>query len=501
MTVGRIDLREPARPIARQQRLPAVRWIVGIVLFASALGMLFSDSPIAVLACGAALVAIILLLWRPNDLPIFLLPVIFQWSQVAVKPLLTIVYDRPIDRVLDFGFHLQTGTEAAAVFGFAGVTSLAFGVWLGSGRASLYSERALRLEAQTWNGGLMLRLTLGAIVLGRAATALASLSGSAYQIVVVFSGIEFVGLFAFAYWCFANRTGYRYLFAIMTFEILSGLTGFFADFRLPLVVLAAAALAARPTFRLSSIAFMASLAAVIVLLATFWSEIKTDYRRFVTEGSGGQVVMQSLDARLGYIYDAAAGFDTAQFADGFNKLLSRHSYIDFLGATMNYVPSMVPHEDGRLVGMAFMNMLMPRILFPDKPPLPDDTQITSEYTGIDFYSAQDTSISIGYLGELYIDFGYVGALIAAAVIGAALGFGYRILRDYDRVPRLISYGVCTLLALSFMDFGTALIKSINGAVLAFGAAFIIQRFIAPRGLSMLLKYRRPQVPASTVQRR
>ncbi|HEY1982259.1 MAG TPA: hypothetical protein VGH13_19470, partial [Xanthobacteraceae bacterium] len=195
-------------------------------------------------------------------------------------------------------------------------------------------------------------------------------------------------------------------------------------------------------------------------------------------------------------------FDGAQFEDGFNKLLARHSYIDFLGATMNYVPSMVPHEDGRLVGAAIANMLMPRVLFPDKPPLANDTDVTSEYTGINFYSAGDTSISIGYLGELYIDFGYAGALVAMTAIGACLGFGYRFLRVYERVPLLITYGACTLLSLSFMDFGTALIKALNASVLAFAAALVIQRFIAPRVLAQFFpRDRKQQAPVKPMPRR
>jgi len=166
---------------------------------------------------------------------------------------------------------------------------------------------------------------------------------------------------------FRQWEGYRYLIAIMTFEILSGLTGFFADFRGPVLILALAALVARPSLRFSSIATVTSVAVVILLLATFWSAIKIDYRRFANAGTGGQVVAQSLEDRLGFIYDAALDFDAKKFATGFNILLARYSYIDFLGATMAYVPRIVPHEDGRLSGGAIENMIMPRLLFPNKP--------------------------------------------------------------------------------------------------------------------------------------
>ena len=298
-------------------------------------------------------------------------------------------------------------------------------------------------------------------------------------------------MFGLAYWCFVNQTGYLYLIAVMAFEIAVGLTGFFADFRGPVLMLALAALAARQSFRLSSILIITSVAAAILCLAAFWSEVKNDYREFVNQGTGGQIAVQPLEARLGYIYGAAVQFDGDQFADGFDRLLSRFSYIDFLGATLANVPRFVPHEDGGLLGAAIANMVMPRVLFPNKPPLPSDTEVTGRYTGADMGNTETTSISIGYLGELYIDFGYFGALVAATILGAAIGVLYRLLRDYDRVPRLINYALCAAMTLPFIDFGTALVKTMNGVVLAFGAALITQRLIAPRVLALYItKYNR-----------
>ncbi|HEY1980207.1 MAG TPA: hypothetical protein VGH13_08960, partial [Xanthobacteraceae bacterium] len=279
--------------------LHASRLVIGCVVLVSLLGTFISSNPLTVFAGGATLAAIATMLWRPSDVPIFLLPIIFQWSEVAVKPILTVFYGVPIERVLNIGFTLRNGTEAAALFGFAGIACLTFGIYVGAGKPRAQAERALRAEAQRWPGGLVLGLALGSIVLGRVAGAFAPMFGSAYQIILAFAGLEYVGLFGFAYWCFINEAGYRYLIAIMGLEILFGFTGFFADFRLPIIVLAVAALAARPSFRFSSITAMACLVLGIVVLATFWSEIKLDYRTFSTEGGGGQAVTGSMEGRLG----------------------------------------------------------------------------------------------------------------------------------------------------------------------------------------------------------
>lgn len=499
MSTGFTSARRPTSAVLGSTTRTNV--IVCIVLLAAGLASLVSTAPLTVLAAGASLAWIIYLLWAPNQPPLFLVPVVFQWTQVAVKPLLTVVYDRPIDQVLEFGYHVPYGSETAVLFGFAGLSCLAFGIWVG-GRSSPQLGQRLRDETRQWNGPLVLRLALGAIVLGRFIGSVASLAGSAYQLALALEGIEFVGLFVFAYWCLVNRTGYRYLIAVMGFETLFGMIGFFADFKLPIFVLAAAVLAARPSFRAGSIALMVTMFSLAVVLGVFWSEIKDNYRSFANENTGAQAALQSVDARADYIYNAAVNFDGAQFSAGLDKFLSRHSYVDFLGATLNYVPGTVPHQGGRLIGAALQNMLMPRVLFPDKPPLPSDTDVTSEFTGIYFYTAvQDTSISIGYLGELYIDFGYSGALIAMAVIGAALGYGVRYLRDYGRGPLLIRYGTCAILALSFVDFGTALVKALNGVVLAFAAAIVMQRVIAPQAISLLIfRLRSQRAPLRPVRR-
>ena len=335
----------------------------------------------------------------------------------------------------------------------------------------------------------MLGLALGSIVFGHAVDAFAGWAGPAIQLVLPFSGSKVVGLFILGYWCFINETGYRFLLVVMAFEIAIGITGFFADFRAPVLALAIAALAARASFRWSSIMIVSLIGALIFSLAVFWSDIKKDYRDFANGGAGGQGVVQPLDARLDYIYNAAANFDSKQFAVGVDNLIKRHSYIEFLAATLSYVPRLVPHTDGAQIGNAVANMLMPRMFFPDKAPLPNDTEITQQYTGLNVVGTGDqmTSISIGWLGELYIDFGYIGALIATTLLGAAAGFGYSVLKNYKRLPLLVNYGICVMFALMLSEFGTALIKSVDGAVLTFGAAIVTQRIIATRALAYIVR--------------
>ena len=112
--------------------------------------------------------------------------------------------------------------------------------------------------------------------------------------------------------------------------------------------------------------------------------IKEDYRGFVSQGSGEQVVLVSLEERLAYLTDRIGDVDWEMMSDGLGYLVMRLGYVDYLSATMRNVPSRVPFQDGAQIGATVMHVLQPRLLFPDKPPLPSDTEVVQKYTGIHF---------------------------------------------------------------------------------------------------------------------
>src|SRR5262249_55224683 len=151
----------------------------------------------------------------------------------------------------------------------------------------------------------------------------------------------------------------------------------------------------------------------------WWSAIKTDYRTFLDQGTGQQVVLVSFEDRIEFLLKQLADVNGETIDEGFKRLALRLGYIDFLAATMGYVPSNLPFQDGRQIGATIINVLQPRLLFPDKEPLPSDSEILEKYTGITFggSSGAGTSVSLGYLAELYVDFGPFGAVIATFILG------------------------------------------------------------------------------------
>ena len=90
----------------------------------------------------------------------------------------------------------------------------------------------------------------------------------------------------------------------------------------------------------------------------------------------------------------------------------------------------------------------------------NDSEATSHFAGVNLDLSGNSSISIGYLGELYIDFGYVGAVVGAFLIGLLGGRAYAVLRAYRGIPLFFSYAIATMVLLQFILFETDLVGSL-----------------------------------------
>jgi len=458
-------------------RLPPIATaIVASVLVLTPLLAMASLSPVAVGLSGAALVLIIALLWRADEPPILLVPVLFQWSEVATLPIATVWRQVPLDSMS----YLEGNLEVSAAYGLAGVTALAVGLRLGSAGGALrpFAHR-LQVEARALRLDQVLKIGLGAMALGYMLSTLSGSAGPARELLGNAAGVKHVGLFVIAYWCLVNERNYGLLAAVAAFEIIIGMTGFFAEFKNGVLTLLVAVMAARPRLRASDLAAAAIMGSLILFVATFWTAIKVDYRALVNAGTGAQVVEVPLDERLAHIARAFGDLDGATLADSFELLVDRHGYIGYLALVMQNVPAYVPHEDGKLTLGVISHITMPRIFFPDKPPLPSDTDVMKQYTGLTDTWNENTSISIGNLGELYVDFGLIGGLMAELVIGLMAGLVYRTLRKNSRCPAIVTAGLCVMIALPLAYFGTAYVKLIGSFVFTSVIAVLLQRIVAP----------------------
>ena len=138
-----------------------------------------------------------------------------------------------------------------------------------------------------------------------------------------------------------------------------------------------------------------------------WSAIKGEYRAYVSGGEHAQIVTVGFGDRMAKLGELVSALDREALADGADRLVKRITYVEFFGAVLLYVPAVAPHEDGAIWWDAIIRPFMPRLFFPDKGII-DDSERTNKYTGLGVSGSDvGTSISIGYFGEAYIDFGAV----------------------------------------------------------------------------------------------
>ena len=477
------------------RREKTFRWGMALAIVAAFVtAAAFSPSPGPLVCAGASLAVIIGLLWRRDEPSLLLAPALLQWTSVAVKPIQAMLQATPLNELADYGGLL----DRAAYLGFACVSALAVGLYFGSRSRVRYVDEILSTEALLIRENSALGLSFSLIIIGHAVAFLSAYAGPLRPGMLALSSVSLQGLFLLSFWSLKNNAGYVYMAGAVLLELVVGFTGFFAGFKDPVLILAMATLAASRRLNARHLVMLAIATLLALSLASFWSEVKVGYRGAANEGSQQQVASASLATRLDYLIDQAGSFGPDQFADGFGKLISRISYIDFLADTMTYVPTYVPHEHGAHTLSAILNSLTPRIFFPDKPPTPADSEVTAHYTGLDVNRSEGTSISIGYVGELYIDFGFLGAIAAAAGLGLAAGLLFKLILYHRRLPLIVNVAMASTFALSLDSFDTAMVKFVGGFGLAFCGAIVVQRYVLPLliGLTCREDARRLRRPAA-----
>jgi hypothetical protein len=382
--------------------------------------------------------------------------------------------------------------EAAAFYGLMGVVMLSLGLRLALefGRTSpLLGD--LRSDAQLLSFKSVSKAALTLIAIGYLFGAAAAFVGPARELFNSVSELKTLGLFILSYWCLSRRQNLNVLAAVFIFEIVIGMTGFFADFKNGILALVIAAIIARPKLGQQGILPAAGAGLLLLGVGIFWSAVKVEYRDFVNEGTGAQVILVPIEERVSFLGDAAFKFSIDDVQRGFDSLVARHGYIDFLAQTMRFVPYGRPHENGALTQAVVIHIATPRVLFPGKPPLPNDTEVMAKYTGRPMIWDNNTSISLGHLAELYIDFGYFGGLFGMMVIGLIVGGICRVLVGHRGSSDLLKAGLCVMATLPLAYFGTAYVKLIGALVFTSLIAIAFQ-VVASRCLPSLSAMKTPR---------
>ena len=437
------------------------RWAKVLAIWLIALLGLLTPNPLLTTAGVAALPLLTMLLWRPGEPPILLLVALNQWIQVFMPALRADLGGQRVGEDIRL-----PETEAAAWLGLFTVLVLALGMRLGAGRGAGMEQR----DVDRWN--LELKWTRlaafysSALVLALALPEIAWLVPSLRQPILVFGGLRWIAVFM-VLWMATGRSDLRLLAALVVLvETIIGLGSYFSGFKTVYFLGAVALLSARA--RSSRIAW-AGLAVVGVLaigLGVVWQAVKLDYRPFLSRGEKSQAVLVSPADRYGFLVDRTLTLDVADLSRGLESGVERLGYLEYFARAIQTVPSQVPHQDGKLWLEALAHLVTPRLLFPEKREI-NDSDRTNAFCGVRVADAdQGTSISIGYAGESYIDFGPVLMFVPILLLGMFWGWGYRWLSNCSlERPLAIAAGVVFVMS-GALYFESSNLKILGGGVIA-----------------------------------
>jgi hypothetical protein len=115
-------------------------------------------------------------------------------------------------------------------------------------------------------------------------------------------------------------------------------------------------------------------------------------------------------------------------------------------------------------------VLIPRVIWPDKPTGAGSGDLVSQYTGLRFQA--DTSVGIGQVMEFYVNFGSAGVVAGFFLLGALMTWldrGARRCLDHDDWLRFARWFV---VGLSLMQTGGSLVDVVGGAAAGLVAVLI-----------------------------
>jgi hypothetical protein len=298
------------------------------------------------------------------------------------------------------------------------------------------------------------------------------------QPLLVFSRIRYIFLYFLVTRLISQKMRWPWIAGILFTELMLGFTGFFAEFREPLVVVGIAILGTMDRKRAKTWVLVGSLVALGVMSAIVWTAIKPIIR-------SNYATTVSRTERLG----AALTITGATFTTGaplwkyhVDAMISRIWAIYFPALALERVPSVLPHENGRIIWGALQNVFAPRMFFPDKAVLPSQSDEVRKYAGVWVAGREtNTSYAFGYAAESYVDFGVPLMFGPIFIWGLLLGFAYRWLSNHIRYHELRT-GVTIVVVWTTMAYYEASWVMMIGpavmilAVLGTGAA-AVDRFL------------------------
>lgn len=397
---------------------------------------------------GLTLVVILRNLWKPYVPPALLIFVSFHWLQVFAS----ILY---ADFIEKSSYKPYSGDDTEYLFGITFLQIMLMSYVL---RNYVFDSRhnatyeMLKESAEKLNSrNVIIGYAVSAVVLP-VLVAWSWRSPSLFQLVSTFNIVKliFTGLMVFI--LLLKKTKNKLLIGgILLFDFVISFASFFSGFKILIILIILIYITVNPHIKKSALLKLSPFVIILVIFFSFWSYVKGGYREFLNQGSSQQVKAVSNSQALSYMYSRVVDIKLSELRQGAAIFLKRLQYMERYTEAYNRVPSEIEYQNGKELASTLEFIFVPRALNPNKG-VKDASERTSYYTGKDFTKAsQGTSISMGYMCDLYIDFGLYLMIIPLLLITAVIGYIYRSILNVKGYNKLFVY---TLLGGVFLSLGT-----------------------------------------------
>jgi hypothetical protein len=368
-------------------------------------------------------VAVLILIWKllpqGEGPPVLALALTAQWVQISIGVFYVGLTGRELEATINSEW------VPMVLIGLGGLVSLTTGLWLG---IRYLKERipfpdVAPVEVISFKN-LVIVYFIAILVTG-------SIQQAAFQypqLTQAILALSFarLGIMALMFRRLTQpELRYIPLFSLLLFEVALGFTGFFSDFREPLLLAGLALLEGFDRHRREHWITAGVLAVVLSVAVLMWLSVRAEFRadfddqQFATSRSARVERMQALSG------DWLERSGESGVGDDVDLTIDRIWAIYYPALAVERVPKTVPHTNGSLMGATLYHMVTPRLFFPNKPPLPNDSEYVRKYSGADVAGAEEgTTIAFGYMVESYVDFGVPVMFIPMLIFGFGLGCAY-----------------------------------------------------------------------------
>jgi hypothetical protein len=254
---------------------------------------------------------------------------------------------------------------------------------------------------------------------------------------------------------------WHWIALLMTFEVLLGMTGYFAGYREPIVMAIVALFEVFDPRRIQQWVGIAVVGVVLTVLSLFWMSVRVEYRKEFDN----ETFANSETVRLNRMSELSSAWlsDTRNTVDDdMDKLVDRMWVVYYPALAVSRVPSVLPHTDGAIMIGALQHVFSPRVFFPTKAQLANDSDMVRKYSGMWVAgNDQNTSIAFGYAGESYIDFGVPLMFIPVFLYGLLAGLVYQELSVRVHHEELRSGLLAVIFWLSLYLFERSWVKTLG----------------------------------------